>query len=167
MLVLFWFQEHSLTCIQRIRNTCFNRGFLPQQFATHGPLACLPCASKMTYTRAGRQTDERIERRVESRALRRTVFLIPLPPDFWPLLPAPAMCVSTPTHTCKHSDHSRPHNIVALTLCLLQSRRENTLFYCIILIKRDTFLSIITEQNYVLVHNNIQTSAIITFILVQ
>ena len=37
----------------------------------------------------------------QCRALRGTVFFIPLPLNFWPLPPIPAMCVSTPARTRK------------------------------------------------------------------
>ena len=40
-------------------------GFLPQS-ATHSLLPVYPCAGKITYSGAGRQTKERNERRVES-----------------------------------------------------------------------------------------------------
>ena len=76
---------------------------------------------------------------VYSRALRGTVFLIPLPPAPTGFLtitartrnvcvtvpPAPAVFMSTPARTRKYSDSLCPHNNRdPLILCLLPSRRE-------------------------------------------
>ena len=57
-----------------------------------------------------------------------------------------------------------PDNRVAMILYLLPSRRADTLSYCVALIKRRK--PVITQQNYVLVHNYIHTTAMITVILV-
>ncbi len=43
---------------------------------------------------------------------------------------------AVPARSSCISDHYRPHNRVPLILCLLLSRREKTLFYCVASIKR-------------------------------